>query len=50
MKTILVPVDFSRCSLWAVDAAIDIAIKSKASLYFLHLYPGRSGISCSSEC
>ncbi|HWA34959.1 MAG TPA: universal stress protein [Cyclobacteriaceae bacterium] len=39
MKKILVPVDFSDCSLAAADIAIQVASKAKAEIYFLHLYP-----------
>jgi nucleotide-binding universal stress UspA family protein len=39
MKRILVPVDFSACSLSAADAAIQLASKERAEVYFLHFYP-----------
>jgi nucleotide-binding universal stress UspA family protein len=39
MKRILVPVDFSECSIAAATAAITIASKGKAELVFLHIYP-----------
>lgn len=39
MKTILVPTDFSDLSLLALDAAVDIALQTKAEITLLHLQP-----------
>jgi nucleotide-binding universal stress UspA family protein len=38
MKKILVPTDFSACAECATDAAIAIAMKTTAEIYFLHLH------------
>src|ERR1051325_5785119 len=37
MKTILVPVDFSKCSIAALDYAVNIAKKAKASIHLLNV-------------
>jgi nucleotide-binding universal stress UspA family protein len=39
MKKILVPTDFSTCADAAVNAALRLAKKASAQLFFLHLYP-----------
>jgi nucleotide-binding universal stress UspA family protein len=39
MKTILVPTDFSDCAQTAAKAALSIAAKFNASIYFLHIMP-----------
>ncbi len=38
MKTILCPTDFSKCSLYALLYAYEIALQSGAKLYLLHTY------------
>jgi nucleotide-binding universal stress UspA family protein len=44
MKKILVPTDFSPCSEAASEAAVVIAEKTRAEIYFLHLHaPEQSG-------
>lgn len=42
MKTILVPVDFSACSMSAAHLALTLASKSGAGLIYLHLHPQKS--------
>lgn len=42
MKNILVPVDFSECSMNAAQVALTLASKSGASLVYLHLHTTRS--------
>lgn len=37
MKKILVPIDFSKCSLLALDVAADIAVRSHSEIYLLHI-------------
>lgn len=37
LKKILCPIDFSACSLQALNYAVDLAIKEKASLYLIHV-------------
>lgn len=39
MKNILVPIDFSECSLNAAETAMSIAVRSKADIHFLHIMP-----------
>ena len=38
MKTILVPTDFSKTSLNAIDYAVEIAIRTKAKIILFHTY------------
>ena len=38
MKKILVPTDFSECSKNALDAAMNIAIKTNAEIELVHVY------------
>lgn len=42
MKKILVPTDFSECAEAATEVALEIALRVKAQLYFLHLHPGET--------
>lgn len=44
MKKILVPTDFSTCAQAAADVALQMAIKSKGELLFLHLLVYRESI------
>lgn len=39
MKNILVPTDFSECAQNAANAAMRLAVKTKASIHFLHIMP-----------
>lgn len=39
MKHILVPTDFSGCAQNAANAAMQVAMKSKGSIHFLHIMP-----------
>jgi nucleotide-binding universal stress UspA family protein len=49
MKKILVPVDFSKSSLYAVDVAADIARKAGAKLVLLHVVEEIAGNSINVE-
>lgn len=49
MKKILVPTDFSKSALTAIDVASDIAKKANAQLILLHVVEGASGDSFNIE-
>src|SRR3990170_7495275 len=37
LKKILCPIDFSACSTYALNYAIDLSLKDQASLYLIHV-------------
>lgn len=46
MKKILVPTDFSEDAERATLAALEIASRANAELYFLHLHPAPASVTC----